>query len=240
MPNGVATTAATTRPPTTATAGRAARASGPRGDPVAEHDVQDEAEAVRRGPGEPGRAARRSDLGQQGDAGARRGRAPQRCAGSARRTPRGRSTPRNSMLGHGRERCRDRGRGRRRRSSPARTTPRASIVRRSAGAAARSTVHGRRQTANDDGGRGEPQPGDPSGVDVGEEQDRERRAEVVERRAEHDGAEGRGRGAIRFCGGLGGDGLRTSAGHDSILESLDRRSEGLNGGSWRDLLGNRR
>ena len=42
-----------------------------------------------------------------------------------------------------------------------------------------------------DGGRGEPEPGDPERVDVDEQQDRERRAQVVEAGAEHHGAQGR-------------------------------------------------
>ena len=79
----------------------------------------------------------------------------------------------------------------------------------------------------DDGGGGQPQPRDAGGGDVGEEEHREGRAEVVERRAEHDGAErGRGdAGALRRGRGRG-DRFRDVAGHAFILVGHIRPMKG--------------
>ena len=68
-------------------------------------------------------------------------------------------------------------------------------MRRSAGRGLAQDGPGATPDREDDGRGGEPQPGDAERVDVDEEQDREGRAEVVERRAEQDGAERGGRDA---------------------------------------------
>ena len=164
-------------------------------------------------------------LGEQGDAGARRGRA-RSVAPGPRAVRRERDTPRNSMLADRRQRERGRGRGRTRRSSrPGPRRGRASCAARPAGAA-RSTVHGRRQTREHDGRGGQPQPGHPEHVDVGEQQHRERRAQVVEAAPSRTApsAEGCARPGRGWRGGTGSE---TSAGHGLHPREADRRSEGL-------------
>jgi hypothetical protein len=184
----------------------------PAGDPMAEHDVEHEAGAVRGRPGQTGGTAVDADLREQQDTGHRQGEGAQ-VAPAAHAVRRQGHHAEELDAGDRRQwrpvECEVERRVHRGEGEPEgdRRTPLGG--RGPDEHVPRATPHGQ-----DDRGRGEPQPGDAEGPDVDEQQDRERGTEVVEPGAEDDRAE-RG-GADRGAGAVGA-GLREGGGHRSIL-----------------------
>jgi hypothetical protein len=163
--------------------GGAGAAGGHVGQPVADHDVEHEAEAVRGGQQQPDRSAGDPDLGEQPDAAdrqdERRGVAPG--AGAVRRQ---RDDAEELDPGHGRQRepveGQVEGRVHGREDQPERDDQ--PPLTRPGRTPDRPRWTDQRQH---EGRGGHPEPGDSERRQVHEQQHRERRPEVVERRSDH-------------------------------------------------------
>jgi hypothetical protein len=183
---------------------------------MAQDDVEDEAEAVDRRPHQSCGAAVEGDLGERRDPGARqrqRGRVAAR-PGAERRE---RDQSEELDAGHGRQRGPIERQVERRVHQGEHGTESEHehlLARRCRAQDAPRATPDREHDCRG----GQPEPRDAEGADVHEQQDGERRAEVVERRAQEHGREGGG-GHDRRCRGAATDrdGLGEAVGHTIIL-----------------------